>query len=52
MHSEETVLQSASPCKVISISDFEGSRKDRIEEWLKQETGWQLKELPIFWDLE
>lgn len=37
MHSEETVLQSASPCKVVSISDFEGSRKERIEEWLKKE---------------
>lgn len=37
MHSEETVLQPASPCKVVSISDFEGSRKERIEEWLKKE---------------
>ena len=37
MHSEETVLQPASPCKVVSISDFEGSRKEGIEEWLRQE---------------
>jgi len=38
MHSEETVLQQpASPCKVVRISDFEGSRKDRIKKWLKKE---------------
>lgn len=37
MHSAETVLRPASPCKVVSISDLEGSRKTRIEEWLKGE---------------
>ncbi len=37
MHSAETVLRSAFPCKVVSISDLEGSRKTRIEEWLKGE---------------
>ena len=37
MQIKETVLQPVSPCKVVSISDFEGSRKDRIKDWLKQE---------------
>lgn len=37
MHSEETVLRPAPSCKVVSISDLEGSRKTRIEEWLKGE---------------
>lgn len=37
MQSAETVLQPAFPCKVVNINDFEGSRKSRVEEWLKKE---------------